>query len=120
MPPPTIPRPPENEAGQNPVSLEQLVLATADDLRRIKKKEPPPGEAVMRFAECEIELAVKTTVAANGKLKFWIVEIGGSAGHEATSRIKLKFTAIGDQPVVAVVGVAPGTDAAVPKPPVRP
>lgn len=96
-------------------SLSELVKSTADELRSIHSNEPTPDKAVMKFQECEIELAVTVKADANGKVKFWVVEGGLGGSYENGQKVKLKFSALPGMGVVALVrdeGVAP-----LPKPP---
>lgn len=83
------------------VSLSDLVVSTADELRTIRAKEPQ--DAVMRFSECEVELAVAVKADVNGKVKFWVIEAGSGLAYENSQKVKLKFSAIpGDAPVQAL------------------
>jgi len=81
-------------AGQRGLTLSELVAHTAEELRRVKEQEPPPEDAVMRFTECEMELAVKVTVEGHAGIKIYILDVGGGGTHEAANTIRLKFSAI--------------------------
>ena len=75
-------------------SLSELITTTADELRDIRNHPPPPGQAVMSFTECEIEVAAVVGADADGKVKFWVIEAGASAKYENSHKINLKFKAI--------------------------
>ena len=78
-----------------PVSLTELVQDVARQLRELKKQQPPPGEAVIGFKECEVELSVGATVEVGGGIKFWVLEVSGKGSTSATHKIKLTFSALG-------------------------
>ncbi len=91
------------------LSLSQIVKSTGDELRLIHADEPAADAAVMKFTECEIELSVLAKVEADGKVKFWVVEAGGGASYENSSKVTLKFSALANRPVLAAVaGVGAG------------
>jgi hypothetical protein len=79
---------------QKGLTLSELVAHTAEELRRVKEQEPPPEDVVMRFTECEMELAVKVTVEGHAGIKIYILDVGGGGTHEAANTIRLKFSAI--------------------------
>jgi hypothetical protein len=91
-------------------SLAELVKTTADELRAIHADEPAADKAVMKFTECEIELAVTVKADAKGKVKFWVVEGGLGGGYENGQKVTLKFSALPNVGIMAALqdtGVAP-------------
>jgi hypothetical protein len=91
------------------ISLSDLIQSTADELRTIRSHPPAPGQAVMRFSACEIEVAAVASADADGKVKFWVIEAGADVKYENSQTVTLKFEATGDfvQALVAPEGVAP-------------
>jgi hypothetical protein len=89
------------------VTLSELVKTTADELRAIHNAEPKASDAVMRFSECEVELAVAVAADVDGKVKFWVVEAGSGVSYENSQKVKLKFTSIPGQ-IVQAPAVPPG------------
>ena len=90
------------------ISLSELVKSTADELRAIQSNEPRTPSPVMRFTECEVELAVAVGADAEGKVKFWVVEAGTGLSYENTQKVKLKFSAIPGAPPIQAPAVRPG------------
>lgn len=84
-------------------SLAELVQTTADELRAIHANEPPLDRAVMKFTECEVELAVMVKADAKGKVKFWVIEGGIGGSYENGQKITLKFSALPGVGIVAAV-----------------
>ena len=76
------------------ISLSTLVRQAAAELRDLKAVPPIPGQEVMSFTECSIELSVTVTNEASGGLKFWVVEAGGKAVGSQAHKITLKFSAL--------------------------
>lgn len=87
------------------VSLHDLVKSAADELRLVHADEP--RDAVMKFTECEIELAVTVSADAKGGIKFWVIEAGAGAAYENAQKITLKFSSLDNRPILAAVP-APG------------
>jgi hypothetical protein len=52
--------------------LADLVKATADQLREIRRAAPTKDEAIIQLSECTVELSVKVTTKGAGKLKFMV------------------------------------------------
>src|SRR5262249_22629715 len=89
------------------ISLTDLVKTTADDLRTIRNAQP--GDAVMQFSECEVELGVIVSADVDGKVKFWVIEAGAGASYENSQKVKLKFTAIPGAPGIQAPAVGTGS-----------
>jgi len=79
-----------------PVSLTELVEDTACQLRDLKARQPTPGDAVISFKECALELSVAASLEAGGGIKFWVVEALGKGVTSAAHKITLTFTAAGE------------------------
>lgn len=84
-----------------PLALHELAEFAASELKKIKPQSAKDG--VMKFAECTVELAVTAEREASGGLKFWIIEAGGKVKGGDSSRIVLKFVALGGERDVVLV-----------------
>ena len=82
----------------NPLSLSELINDVANELR-IAQSLSQDKSPVMGFTECELELQVNVATEGKGGIKFWIIDIGGSAKKEKTHTVKLKFKALQSNPI---------------------
>lgn len=92
----------ERMAAHPGFTLSQLIKNAADEIRAARSEEPK--EAVIQFESCELELAVTVGGETGGGVKFLVMEASAKAKAETVSRIRLKFAAIPDNPVVALAG----------------
>jgi hypothetical protein len=71
--------------------------------------------AVMKFAECELDFAIETEKKAEGGVHVWVLQLGAGAKKTEANTMKIKYTAVGE-PMVAVIE---GSGGAVVPAPVR-
>lgn len=83
----------KNHKQPTALSLDAIVRDVAEQLHNLT--ENPPKEPVIAFKGCEIELSVKASAEVGGGIRFYIFSVGGKAGSEETSKIKLSFGATG-------------------------
>ena len=56
----------------------------------------------MRFQECELEFAISAEVEKKGGVQIYVLNLGGGSKNTDSHRIKLKFSALAEIPVIAV------------------
>jgi Trypsin-co-occurring domain 2 len=61
------------------------------------------GNALMQFHECELEFALDVEVNAEGGFHVWVMKLGGGAKRTESNTIKIKYTALEGNRVVAPV-----------------
>lgn len=80
-------------------TLADLIVTTADELRKVRNKAPK--DAVLEFKSCEMELAVTVGAEVGGGIKFWFADASAKAKGETVSKVKLSFGPLSDNGVVA-------------------
>jgi len=77
------------------ISLADFVKTTADELRRVRSEAPQDGSAVIELRECELEVEGVVKAEAGGGFKVWILSAEAKASVEASTKVHLKFGAVG-------------------------
>ena len=86
-----------SEAEKKRLPLSEMVnhvseeILKADEVARAR-----PGKKVMRFIECEVEVAFELELEVGGKVKLWAVELGTKGAQTTTHTLKVKYQAISD------------------------
>lgn len=97
--------------------LAELLAQVAADVRTANARaRAAEGGPVMKFAECELELAVDAETTGDGKVELWVVSLGGGHTRSESHTIKIKYTADQNNPQGAV-GALPPSEI---QPPTRP
>jgi hypothetical protein len=93
------------------IPLSEVLQNIAEELIQAQNRAIERGIAVMQFAECEAEFAVKADYEGGGKVKIYVAELGSEIKKSESNVVRIKFTAIpGVAPMVApatVEGRAP-------------
>ena len=85
----------------NRIPLSEILQNIAEELIIAQQNATERGIAVMEFAECETELAVKAEYEGGGKIKIYVAELGGEAKKSESNIVKIKFKAIPGKPIQA-------------------
>jgi hypothetical protein len=78
------------------IVLGDLLENVTSELRAANERALAAGNAVMKFKECELELAIEAENQGKAGIKFWVLNVGGSLKRTESNTIKIKYTAIGD------------------------
>ncbi|MBV9328334.1 MAG: hypothetical protein JO352_31850 [Chloroflexi bacterium] len=73
--------------------LQDLLSEVTTDLREAEQKADN-SRAIMKFSECELDMAVDWEVSAEGKTTIWVVEAKGGLKRSESNTIKVKFQAL--------------------------
>lgn len=79
--------------------LSELLIHAANELREVRRASAEASSherPIMRFDECELELAVTFQAQGGGGVKFWVISAGAKVAASNVSRIRVKFTAPSD------------------------
>jgi hypothetical protein len=79
----------------NKIRLADMIESVSDELLyanslRSKRKH------LMIFDECELEIGIEAETGEGGKLKLWVLELGGDKKRTNSGTIKVKFKALGE------------------------
>ena len=83
------------------IQLSEMLDHISAELLNAQNKAKLRGQAVMQFAECEIEFAVETTKEAGGGIKVWIAELKAGAKKTDSNTVRIKFGSIPTDPIQA-------------------
>jgi len=75
---------------------EMLSYVSQEILKANKLARSRPEGIVMKFEECEVEVAFEVELEASGKVNFWAVELGTKGVQTTTHTLKVKYHAIED------------------------
>ena len=79
----------------NRIPLSDVLAHVAAEIRQAHAKATAEDRAVMKFQECEIELAVDIENSASGGLQVWVINLGGGVKRTDSNTVKVKYTALG-------------------------
>jgi len=88
--------------GVEPVEVEGL-LDLADVLARLGQEfrvASATEDAVLDWYGATVELETVVERAADGRLRFWVVDAGGHGSHRSTMRITVNIAPHGGEPMV--------------------
>jgi hypothetical protein len=92
------------------IPLGELLRYVSSEVRRVHQEAIAKGEPVMRFAECELELAIEAEGKAEAGLRVWVLKLGGGVKRTEANTIKVKYTALGgDETKGGIVAGITGT-----------
>ena len=86
------------------IQLSKLLDYIGTQIRDAHQKATEADKAVMKFQECELELAIEAEDQGEAGLKVWVLQLGGSSKRTESNTIKVKYTALAlSEPIVAAV-----------------
>lgn len=92
-----------SEEEKKRLPLSEMINYVAEEIKKADASaRSKPGRKVMRFAECEVEVAFELELEVGGKVNLWAVELGTKGVQTATHTLKVKYHAIGDNPMEAL------------------
>lgn len=78
---------------QQDFGIYEIVRAIRQDLDKIRDDESLQKDATLDLGGLDLELNAVVSKAAEGGIRFWLVEAGGRAGKESGTKITLHFNA---------------------------
>jgi hypothetical protein len=88
------------------IGLGDLIVTTADEIRKAKVEAAKRGTPVLALEGCELELKVTISAEAGAGIKVWLLDLSTKGNAERASTITLRFGAEGK----SVFGVERTTD----------
>jgi Trypsin-co-occurring domain 2 len=83
------------------IGLGDLIVTTAEEIRKARDKSAELGDPVLALEGCELELKVTMKAEAGAGIKVWLLDLSTKGGAERASTITLKFgPATGGKPGV--------------------
>jgi hypothetical protein len=76
------------------VELAQLVDHVATELLKAEASAAERSERVMRFTECQLEMAISIETGGDAGIKVWVLELGGGRTKTNSNTITVKFQAL--------------------------
>jgi hypothetical protein len=87
-----------------PIGLADLIVTTAQEIRKARDASAEKGDPVLSLEGCELELKVSVSAEANAGIKVWLLDLSAKGSAERASTITLKFgPAPGGKPEVFFV-----------------
>jgi hypothetical protein len=84
------------------VRIAYLLEGIADEFRALQAAALDDGkEDVLVATECTLELALTWTLEGEGKLKFWVLEIGSGVSRERAQKVTVKMSLTPAVPLLA-------------------
>jgi hypothetical protein len=77
------------------IGLGDLIVTTADEIRKAKAESAKRGDPVLALESCELELKVTVSAEAGAGIKVWLVDLSTKGAVERASTITLRFGAEG-------------------------
>jgi hypothetical protein len=94
------------------IGLGDLILTTAQEIRKARDESAKSGDPVLTLEGCELELKVTISVEGSAGIKVWLLDLSTEGSAERASTITLRFGPAGKQEVFLVAqGHAPHEDA---------
>ena len=90
------------------VELADLIDHVAEQLAEAERRAGEREGPVMKFQECELELAVSLETGGQGGLKVWVLELGGGRTKTNSNTITVKFGALPGGLVFPITGTGAG------------
>lgn len=95
-----------SEEEKKRLPLSEMISYVAEEIKKADASaRSKPGKKVMRFAECEVEVAFELELEVGGKVNLWAVELGTKGVQTATHTLKVKYHAIDEMAPSWVNGV---------------
>jgi hypothetical protein len=85
------------------IPLGELLNHITAEIRDIHHKAMAHGDPVMKFKECEFEFAIEAEDKAEGGFHVWVLKLGGGMKRTESNTIKIKYGALADHEMVALV-----------------
>lgn len=79
------------------VELAQLVNHVATELLKAEASAAERSQRVMRFTECQLEMAIEIETSGSAGIKVWVLELGGDRTKTNSNTITVKFQALEGQ-----------------------
>jgi hypothetical protein len=76
------------------VELADLIDRVAEQLLAAEQRAAQRSDRVMRFTECELEMAISIETGGEGGIKVWVLELGGSRKKTDSNTITVKFRSL--------------------------
>lgn len=86
------------------IQLSKLLDYIGTQIRDAHQKATKADKAVMKFQECELELAIEAEDQGEAGLKVWVIQLGGGSKRTESNTIRVKYTALSEPIVAAVSG----------------
>jgi len=84
-----------SEEEKKRLPLSEMINYVADEIKKANESaRAKPGQKVMKFVECEVEVAFELELEVGGKVNLWAVELGTKGVQTATHTLKVKYQAI--------------------------
>jgi hypothetical protein len=79
--------------------LSDVIASVKEELLKAQEALRNDGNAIMRFAECEMEFAVEVSSEGKGGVNVWIVELGAGVSRKDSNVVRVKFSALANKPL---------------------
>jgi Trypsin-co-occurring domain 2 len=83
--------------GQPPgarVELAQLIDHVASELLKAEANAAGRSDRVMRFTECQLEMAISIETSGGAGIKVYVLELGGDRSKTNSNTIMVKFQSL--------------------------
>jgi hypothetical protein len=94
------------------IQLSEVLKMVGAEIRRAHRSatdKHSEDKPVMRFRDCELEFAIEIEAKGEGKFDIWVAKIGTGVKRTESNSIKIRYSALEDNPQVAIVEGKPGT-----------
>ena len=76
------------------IPLAQMLASVTEELHKAQAAAQAKGEAMMQFAECELEFAIAAADEGKAGVKLYVINLSAGVKRTETNTIRVKFKSI--------------------------